>query len=167
MSQSPVPSVAENPEGFHARYRVTKADGSWTDPAAAYFVLRLDSGGDDPEHIAACRAAARTYIEKAPRHLDKMAFELGDLIDKLDPPAAGKHPADTAYCQSHGWMRDPAGVLRLTDSPDFRIDETPSGLVVVNDAHADVLVRRPTMEDIAVLASIMSSDDLLDDDEES
>lgn len=58
-----IASAEQNPEGLHRRYIVSRADGSPVDPSAVYFVLRLDSGGSDATHIAACRAAARAYWE--------------------------------------------------------------------------------------------------------
>jgi hypothetical protein len=79
-----IPSKAENPNGLHHRYNVTKADGSPRDPNAAYFVLRLDSGGSDPAHIKACRAAAREYARCAPGHLRQMADELENYVENQD-----------------------------------------------------------------------------------
>ncbi len=79
-----IPTAEENPNGLHGRYVVTKADGSPCDPNAIYFVLRLDGGGDDIEHIAACRKAARTYAAEAPGRLSKMTHELRQLLDHLD-----------------------------------------------------------------------------------
>jgi hypothetical protein len=76
-----IPSKADNPDGLHRRYNVTKADGSPTDPKAVYFVLRLDWGGSDHGHIAACREAARAYFRAAPPHLKQMAVELAALVD--------------------------------------------------------------------------------------
>ncbi|WP_219824447.1 hypothetical protein, partial [Enterobacter cloacae complex sp. 4DZ1-17B1] len=70
MIRHEMQSAEQNPNGFHSRYSVTKADGSPCDPDAIYFVLRVDSGGSDPKHIAACRAALLRYatqvIETAP-----------------------------------------------------------------------------------------------------
>lgn len=78
-----IPTEQENPDGLNQRYIITKADGSPCDPRAVYFVLRLDSYGDDPEHIEACRAAAKTYYERCPGHLEKMSFELFQLVRRL------------------------------------------------------------------------------------
>lgn len=69
-------SKSENPNGLHARYQVTKSDGSPTDPNAVYFVLRLDYGGSDHAHVQACRAAAVRWCECAPSHLRRVADEL-------------------------------------------------------------------------------------------
>lgn len=42
---------------LYRKYHITKTDGSPIDPAADYFVLRLDSG----EYVDACRAALHTF----------------------------------------------------------------------------------------------------------
>lgn len=76
VAVSPIPSAVDNPAGLHHRYNVTHADGSPTDPNAVYFVLRLDKGGRDPEHTAACRAGALGYYEK-------IMSEAGDKNNKV------------------------------------------------------------------------------------
>lgn len=81
-------------EGLVKRYVVSKADGSATDPRAFYFVLRLDEFGTDPEHIAACRCAARCYAANAPKHLAKMAKELNDMLDAFGAPKIGNNLED-------------------------------------------------------------------------
>jgi hypothetical protein len=48
-----IPTIEENPNGFHGRYKVEKLNGEPTDPAAKYFVLRLDYGGRDFQHVQA------------------------------------------------------------------------------------------------------------------
>lgn len=78
-----IPTEQENPDGLNQRYNITKANGDPCDPRAVYFVLRLDSYGDDPEHIEACRRAAKTYYENAPGHMEQVAFELFRLTRKL------------------------------------------------------------------------------------
>ena len=70
------PSKDENPNGLHGRYTVAKADGSPVDESAEYFVLRLDSGGNDPAHIAACRTAVMTYADEIEPHLPQLAADL-------------------------------------------------------------------------------------------
>lgn len=73
------PTKEENPEGLHARYKVTKTNGESVDDDAEYFVLRLDWGGDDKRHIAACRNAILEYAEGIKDHIPKLAQ---DLIDR-------------------------------------------------------------------------------------
>ena len=82
------PTPEQNPEGLNARYCVTKADGSF-DPAAVYFVLRLDLEGDDPEWTKECRFAARTLAfrlleNRNARHLHRLANELRTAITHLE-----------------------------------------------------------------------------------
>ncbi|NIR16047.1 MAG: hypothetical protein GWN86_19840, partial [Desulfobacterales bacterium] len=48
------------------------------DEGAEYFVLRLDRGGDDPKHIAACRKAIMTYVNEIEGHLPQLAADLRD-----------------------------------------------------------------------------------------
>ncbi len=87
------PSQTENPTGYHARYEIKKADGTPCDPSAVYFVLRLDSGGGDHHHIAACRAAMRAYIESATGGpLDDLALDLEGLLDEQSPISVEDNP---------------------------------------------------------------------------
>ena len=71
-----VPTEAENPEGLHGRYIVTKANGDPVDPDAFYFVLRIDSGGSDPRHLTACHNAIMTYCEHIEDHIPQLANDL-------------------------------------------------------------------------------------------
>lgn len=66
---------SENPKGLHQRYRVDKINGM-TDPNAEYFVLRLDDGGSDPKHVAACRKALMAYAHAIEPHLPDLASDL-------------------------------------------------------------------------------------------
>lgn len=72
----------ENPSGLHVRYHIMKVskddhlDLIPTDPNAQYFVLRLDTGGSDPEHIKACRIAAHAYADAIQHHLPDLATDL-------------------------------------------------------------------------------------------
>ncbi len=83
-----LPNEQDNPNGLHQRYIVRKANGDPVDPRAIYFVLRLDGDGDDIDHIAACRAAARRYVERLEQlrtpWLQQMTQELRELLDSLD-----------------------------------------------------------------------------------
>lgn len=84
-----LPTESENPSGLYSRYIVTKANGEPCDPLAFYFVLRLDPYGDDPAHVEACRAAARTWCEKAPPHLGQVVWELRNILDEMMPMPSG------------------------------------------------------------------------------
>lgn len=93
----------ENPNGLHARYSIRKIvevpnpklnipDGNYSkrvdrasptilktkevDKDSEYFVLRLDTGGSDVEHIKACRIAINSYAEAIKNHLPQLASEL-------------------------------------------------------------------------------------------
>lgn len=72
----PLPSMEENPDGLHQRYHVIKANGQPTDPQAEYFVLRLDDGGKDPNHVAACRKAVLAYAKAIKKYIPKLASDL-------------------------------------------------------------------------------------------
>jgi hypothetical protein len=64
------------------KYHITKTDGRPMDPGAEYFVLRLDKGGEDKKHVAACRAAIMTYAREIRHHLPLL---YSDLMVKYGP----------------------------------------------------------------------------------
>ena len=92
----------ENPKGLHARYHIQKivkvlnpnfsptakvsqvADNSEQyvmalapiDKNAEYFVLRLDTGGKDIQHIKACRIAINSYALAMQDYLPQLSAEL-------------------------------------------------------------------------------------------
>jgi len=70
-----LPDRKENPNGLYSRYTVAKKEGH-TDPNAEYFVLRLDDGGSDPAHIAACRKAVLKYADEIEAHRPKLATDI-------------------------------------------------------------------------------------------
>lgn len=94
-------SQIDNPEGFHRRYYIQKVivvpnpkynPGSIlglqepyiealieVDEDSEYFILRIDTGGSDIEHIKACRIAVNAYAEAIKHHLPKLSE---DLIEK-------------------------------------------------------------------------------------
>lgn len=74
-----LPTHAENPDGLHQRYIVSKTNGKPVDTNAEYFVLRLDDEGDDSKHIEACRIGALAYANAIKDHLPKLAQ---DIIDR-------------------------------------------------------------------------------------
>jgi hypothetical protein len=84
MKNNKLPSEHENPNGLHNRYYVSKVSGEPIDEFAEYFILRLDGGGDDINHINACRKAIVTYAENIEPHLPQLAKDLieryGDTI---------------------------------------------------------------------------------------
>ena len=58
-----IPTKTENPNGFHARYSVSKLDGSPMPEGFESFILRLDDGARDKVHLRACREAVLTYAD--------------------------------------------------------------------------------------------------------
>ena len=46
------------------------------DPDAEYFVLRLDTGGSDIEHIKAGRIGIHAYAEAIKHHLPQLSSDL-------------------------------------------------------------------------------------------
>lgn len=94
-----IPSKAENPNGLHQRYFVAK----WiqgidmtgksledcllpVDDLAEYFVLRLDTGGSDIEHIKACRIGVNAYADAIEHHLPELAKDLRERYPLLPIP---------------------------------------------------------------------------------
>lgn len=91
-----IPTREENPTGFHARYKVTKADGTPCDPDAVYFVLRIDAGGKDHAHVSACRSALRTYVDAIWGTTGELAFDLERLLDQQAPISVPENENGTA-----------------------------------------------------------------------
>ncbi len=90
-----IPTQTENPKGLHQRYIVSKIDkeGDRVDPdtGSEYFVMRLDEGGKDLQHIKACRIGVHAYADAIKYHIPELAKDLKDrypLIrnDKMPPP---------------------------------------------------------------------------------
>lgn len=87
-----IPTKEENPNGLHQRYAISKIVGCRNinyagkvqrmpilkeiDENSEYFVLRLDDGGKDPKHIAACRKAVLTYAEEIKDHIPGLSKDL-------------------------------------------------------------------------------------------
>lgn len=85
-AKSSLKSAEECPDGLHKRYVVAKASGEPVDPAATYFTLRLDQGGDDKLHVAAgCVAAIAycDYVQAAGGPLAVVAADLRKLVREL------------------------------------------------------------------------------------
>ena len=95
---NPIPSKAQNPTGLHQRYTLLRLDGTPVDTTKAdYFVLRLDDGGSDPAHIAACRAAILTYAAHIQAHIPKLAEDIRARYGSQPSPGWPKHkPRDVA-----------------------------------------------------------------------
>lgn len=92
-----IPTQGENPTGLHQRYHVQKivrADGMFDDSGSSYktipvdkgseyFVMRLDEGGKDREHIAACRIGIHAYADAIQHHLPQLANDLKERYPLL------------------------------------------------------------------------------------
>lgn len=63
-------------KGLYKRYYISKVSGEPIDEDAEYFILRLDGGGSDPKHIAACRKAVITYADEIKEHLPELSKDL-------------------------------------------------------------------------------------------
>lgn len=95
-----IPMKEENPTGLHARYVIRKVVGRTktnfghgyklktkaVDPNAEYFILRLDKGGSDPEHIRACRIAIQYYADAIEKHLPDLAKDLRERYPINETP---------------------------------------------------------------------------------
>lgn len=91
-----IPTKEENPNGLHARYTIRKItrwkkDGfnnyvpvtKAVDKGAEYFIMRLDEGGKDREHIKACRIGVHAYAEAIELHLPELAQDLRERYPLL------------------------------------------------------------------------------------
>lgn len=81
---SALPSQPENPKGLHAKYSLQKIAGyvgrkpMYVDPpiGAEYFVLRLDDGCKDEDHLRACKLAAAAYANAIEPTRPQMAEDM-------------------------------------------------------------------------------------------
>jgi hypothetical protein len=85
-----IPSQIKNPKGLHQRYYIQKINYNGyfeegealvdnlmpVDKDAEYFVMRLDEGGSDIEHIKACRIGIHAYAKAIQHHLPELAKDL-------------------------------------------------------------------------------------------
>lgn len=89
-----IPTQKENPKGLHQRYEIRKLvphpragkyaggiilpefESIQVDKDAEYFVMRLDTGGNDLKHIAACRIGIHAYADAIYPHLPELAIDL-------------------------------------------------------------------------------------------
>lgn len=93
-TQSHKPTPEDQREGLKAKYQILHADGSSCDPAAKYFVLRLDVHKDcHYRHIAACQEAALIYAEEIAMELPALARDLRDIVERERMPGSpGSEP---------------------------------------------------------------------------
>jgi len=123
-----IPTQDENPDGLHQRYRIEKADGSPVEYGSEYFVLRLDDGGSDPNHIEACKAAVLRYSEKIKDHIPQLATDLkdryGNGINEEDRNSAAMIQKDIDYIKEIKDEAHSAG--RVSDLLDTWLDDLQS-----------------------------------------
>lgn len=98
--RKPIPTKEQNPAGLHLKYRIQKFSHYRTktgqfglsekkvpvfkpiEPGSEYFVLRLDTNGDDPVHIAACRKAILVYADEINDHIPQLSKDLIERYGK-------------------------------------------------------------------------------------
>lgn len=83
-----IPTQSENPKGLHQRYYIAKVneDGKGeypVDPNAEYFVMRLDEGGKDRNHVAACRIGIHAYADAIESFIPELAKDLRERYPLL------------------------------------------------------------------------------------
>lgn len=92
-----IPSIEQNPKGLHKRYVLCKIVGlkregffdqenlitEPVDPAAEYFVLRLDLKGKDINHIKACRIGIHAYAGAIEATIPELAKDLRERYPLL------------------------------------------------------------------------------------
>jgi len=94
-----IPTQLENTKGLHQRYKITKLvkDKMYpdlvteteaiferpVDQDAEYFVMRLDTGGSDIEHIKACRIGVHAYADAIEHHLPELAKDIRERYPLL------------------------------------------------------------------------------------
>ena len=88
----------QNPNGLHQRYLIKKIIG-WkgngdfgnpfkpivkaVDENSEYFVMRLDEGGKDREHIKACRIGIHAYADAIEATIPQLAKDLRERYPLL------------------------------------------------------------------------------------
>jgi len=102
-----IPTQIENPNGFHQRYHIQKVEVIFdgydlmerpkyrnelhdVDAGSEYFVMRLDDGGKDPEHIKACRIGVNAYADAIEHHLPELAKDLRERYPLPSKPVEGE-----------------------------------------------------------------------------
>jgi hypothetical protein len=83
-----IPTQSENPTGLHQRYYIQKLSADEdiyvpVDDNAEYFVMRLDEGGSDINHIKACRIGVHAYADAIENHIPQLAKDLRERYPLL------------------------------------------------------------------------------------
>lgn len=94
---SHIPTQSENPKGLHQRFHLQKIvptnkedffgeqvlELQPIDINAEYFVLRLDMGGKDINHIKACRIGIHAYADAIEAHIPELVTDLRERYPLL------------------------------------------------------------------------------------
>jgi hypothetical protein len=82
-----IPTQKENPNGLHQRYYLSKIGPNGEDvpcdKGSEYFIMRLDEGGSDIKHIAACRIGIHAYADAIEYHIPQLAKDLRERYPLL------------------------------------------------------------------------------------
>lgn len=100
-----IPEQRDNPKGLHVRYLIQKVvpnpnydpnsyyrsdrspyDIIDCDKDAEYFVMRLDTGGSDINHIKACRIGIHAYADAIEATIPQLAKELRERYPLISTP---------------------------------------------------------------------------------
>lgn len=117
-----IPSQIVNPNGLHQRYHIQKIvleDGAldWSDRSggergfpqlvkkpvdkdAEYFVMRLDMGGKDINHIKACRIGIHAYARAIEQFIPELAKDLIERYPLIGEETEGQ--AVIGYSHNEG-----------------------------------------------------------------
>lgn len=84
---SNIQTQKENPTGLHQRYHIEKITDFGRivpiDRDAEYFVMRLDEGGKDRNHIKACRIGIHAYAGAIEPFIPQLAKDLRERYPLL------------------------------------------------------------------------------------
>jgi hypothetical protein len=95
-----IPTQEQNPKGLHQRYAIKKIVPTWerpnnhpervlvfrqvpVDKGSEYFVMRMDEGGKDINHIKACRIGIHAYADAIQSFIPELANELRERYPLL------------------------------------------------------------------------------------
>lgn len=86
-----IPTQKQNPKGLHQRYKIMKLVenklGGYVlttpDEDSEYFVMRLDTGGKDINHIKACRIGIHAYSDAIEPFIPELAKDLKERYPLL------------------------------------------------------------------------------------
>ena len=89
-----IPTQTENPTGLHQRYYIQKIVHpnyfeepgmklAPVDEGSEYFVMRLDEGGKDRNHIKACRIGIHAYADAIEQFIPELAKDLRERYPLL------------------------------------------------------------------------------------